>query len=687
MKGILKRMHAGWRQVVRRMKEGKKGIDKHLMPLAAVYPGMDNNKEYKVYSEYLSKAFKNPSIRNIAITGNFGIGKSCFLNEWSKKKKYLFISLCSFSHQKSECLESNMLQQVLLGCGCDIKKKNQIINRRNNILIRIMLTIFGLIISLTVYFLLFFEIFKGTLSGFDVTPSEQTITRIECAVYGLFSICLVVGLTFFWYKLVNQFTLSKVVVKLSNVEMETECKENATVSYMERYRIDLVCALHQAARKIDYTIVFEDMDRLESEECRHLFTELREINRLVNSGKYGKKAKKTIRFVYAVHDAIFCDESATKDLNDSFLHLKFFDYIMPIVPALVDKSSLNYIVECFEMVGFRHMRFVYEIAGFLSDYRLIKNITNEYVVLRDIYVERNGESAQFDSQDEQQLMALAIYKVIMPLDYKRIREGNSQVFLGRGAEHVVDNFEVKEIVKCLRTNGWLSPQCLKFIGYDYDEIRKYGYRIFSTDKLVSEYDNEVMRSMLRSEFILCMSVIIEKLKQQEDMTECLSNVCYTILEVILRENRIEYFETYLVTVQEHLLYTKEKCQQIHIDALNEFMRSISHDALEQAASKIYRVIDYLVKIDHKDYRWFLVKNDAKCDCDLDELRWSVLFSLDISALERLILRCDNYLAEWINLFSESRGIPVRWDKYFREDNAKVLSKLKLDEEVINYLNS
>lgn len=81
------------------------------------------DSEYKVYEEFLDAAFKNHDIRNIAVTGNFRIGKSRFLRSYDKKRKFLFVSGCSFmepdeSNSKDEIkqVEYNLMYQLLLGC-------------------------------------------------------------------------------------------------------------------------------------------------------------------------------------------------------------------------------------------------------------------------------------------------------------------------------------------------------------------------------------------------------------------------------------------------------------------------------------------------------------------------------------------------------------------------------------------
>ena len=80
----------------------------------------DNAENSGIYLSALDWAIKEPNIRNIAVTGNYGSGKSSILNTYQKKsknkKRFLNISLATFDqkdYQKDDNLiEKSILQQL-----------------------------------------------------------------------------------------------------------------------------------------------------------------------------------------------------------------------------------------------------------------------------------------------------------------------------------------------------------------------------------------------------------------------------------------------------------------------------------------------------------------------------------------------------------------------------------------------
>lgn len=648
---------------------------KHIESLSSGYPKNNNVKEFGVYSDYLKKAFKDPSIRNIAITGNYGIGKSSFLNKWSRKKKYLFISLCSFSNRDSDSLECDLLQQLFLGCGYSAKDK-QFVQDKWPLYKKVIFFVFGLIIGLTIYFFVFSNIFEPTLGVWNIKIPTEIIAKIKSIVYGLFAILLVFGIATFIEKFVEHFRLSKIALKFKNTEIEAESKNDIPTSYIDRHRLDLVYALRQAAKKIDYTIIFEDMDRLKMSDCRLIFTELRELNRLVNSGFLGKKAKKTMRFIYVIHDAVFSDDNLNVISFDELLHLKFFDYIMPIIPSLVGESSSNYVAKCFEKVEIYDYQFINEISRYLVDYRLIKNITNEYVVAKDIFLSKNND--KLDSKDKLQLMALIIYKNLMPCDYKKIRDGQSVVFNGRSSQEIT---VTNETVQCLIDNEWLSYGCFKFIGYDCNETRKYIEMFWKQSKEDNIKDNNIKCKMLREDFDLCCIILTQK--HNSDI--CINSVCYTILEMILKSKETIYFSLILSKYVEFDTPLCEQYDENHEKALKEYIYECSRK--DESIDNFLTVMDYLNKTNLNNYDWFFQNNSVSSDELLDDFRWKIICSLNDSLLNSFIQNSKSLLISWLNTISETKGIPKDWRNLCRKNTANIMGVIEFNEQVRNYFES
>ncbi len=673
--------------------EAKPQNTKYIAPLSPVYPDDANPDGYNIYSDYLNQAFKDPNIKNIAVTGNYGIGKSSFIKKWSNNKKYLFISLCNFSDKNRINLECDLLQQILLGCGYVAKKEGYVERDLSN-KAKFFTVFSSVIIAVTTYFLTFYSVLRTAfLSIFSNLDISTLVHWIKFITYGVFSLLMVVGLPWLIFKFVSHYKLTKISIKLQHAEIEAERESNVRSSYFDRYRLNLVYVLRYAAEKLDYTIVFEDLDRLAPEDCCALLTELRELNRLVNMDDSEKTPKKIMRFIYVMNDAVFHDKyykespfliqkSEQFENIDQLLNLKFFDYILPIVPTMIANSSATQIVEYFEKVGFckdEHLTFIDEISKYLSDYRLIKNITNEYAVLKDVY-EKNNPALNVEQQ--RQLMALVIYKVLMPVDYKQIRENKSLIFPmdydkireGARSEHKFTSSIIKksiahQAVDYLLTSGELSYQCLIFIGYDKKELKKY-FEIFFDPQF--EVGSQERQKVLKENFALCAEIISDKLENQVDMSRCLSSVCYTMLEGTLRMKfkygNNTYFSDLLEKIKEFDINNLENCTEKLKESLTDLFERIPVNQLESNEFLIFG--NYLKKINHLNYEWFFFKTKT-----LDIWRFNLISSFKLE--DRLIKFKNRHQSELVAFFNSFplKTIEENLQNRMKRDHAQILSQM------------
>ena len=117
-------------------------------------------------------------------------------------------------------------------------------------------------------------------------------------------------------------------------------------------------------------VIFEDIYRFNDID---IFTKLREVNLLLNNAEQIKD--KPIRFVYALREELFAEN---KD------KVKFFDFVIPIVPV-INASNSRLLLHQFldkkcaiKIEGTRFERMIKDIAHYISDMRLLKNICNEF---------------------------------------------------------------------------------------------------------------------------------------------------------------------------------------------------------------------------------------------------------------------------------------------------------------------
>lgn len=153
-------------------------------------------------------------------------------------------------------------------------------------------------------------------------------------------------------------------------------------------------------------IFFEDLDRLDD---RTIFVHLRELNNLLNCNE---NIKGKVVFIYAVKDDIFTKEDRTK----------FFDFIIPVIPVINSTNSGEVLLQFFEEAK-KHkiehnvsQEFILDVAPYIADMRILRNIYNEFIVYKRILRDSQG----MDLKDEQ-MLALIIYKNLYPDDFAAIQ--------------------------------------------------------------------------------------------------------------------------------------------------------------------------------------------------------------------------------------------------------------------------
>jgi len=358
---------------------------------------IDNADPDGSYSKALSFAFENPRIKNIAITGPYGSGKSSIIRTYEKNSthKFLNISLASFKEDNSidtSLIERSILQQMLYGADAN-KLPYSRFKRISTPTWPLVKAMFLVLWPIILFFLYQYRNELLNIESFSLTWFFL-ILLIEFSV--LFPVILVSNI----YK--ASFGLSLKKFSLKNAEIETgELPEN---SILNRH-LDEIIYFFQVT---DYdVVVIEDLDRFGDPE---IFVKLREINKLINDNK---KACKQVKFLYALKDDMFAHKNRAK----------FFDFIIPVVPVINSSNSLDMMQKRLKEHDFAtkvDTQFLREVSLYIDDLRLVHNIFNEFV----IYYQR----LKSDSLDVTKLLAMMIYKNVYPSDFENLHHGNGALF-------------------------------------------------------------------------------------------------------------------------------------------------------------------------------------------------------------------------------------------------------------------
>ncbi|WP_417447939.1 hypothetical protein [Idiomarina abyssalis] len=356
-------------------------------------------QENSIYQRALRYALNEDDVFNIALTGPYGSGKSSILKRYlsfkESEESTLVVSLASFEGEKRlkpEEVEVRILQQILYSADADTLPYSRFKRiKENKVPIDYSIAIVAWLIAISTIALKWNDIFSSSI-----------FSLLSLAYFGLVSVFLATSI-FGIHKLLTFFSsLEFKKFSIRNIEFEAASKQT---SVLNRYLDELLYFFEIKNYK---TVVFEDVDRFDQ---KHIFIKLREINSLINNNEKIKHLKK-IKFIYAVKDSTFEGVDKTK----------FFDFVIPVVPALGHYNSEYLFME--RKSGVKPMKselkssFIKDVSDYINDPRLINNIFNEL----NIYIEAIDD---FDL-NVNELFAVIIYKNLYSKDFEDLHNSSGE---------------------------------------------------------------------------------------------------------------------------------------------------------------------------------------------------------------------------------------------------------------------
>lgn len=367
----------------------------------------------KKYSKILEWALKNKNIKNIALTGSYGSGKSSIIKTFTKEHReydILNISLASFSDKDikdnkdiNRLIELSILQQMFY----HVKHKQipdsrfkRIRNlRARNVIFKSFLFIIWLLAVLAFFkpeFITTFALWK------DYDLDNNKIVSVIALCISVLGIAYAVSKTF---RIANNSKINKLNVQSGEIEID----HNVDSSILNKHLDEILYFFEVTNFDV---VIIEDLDRFNNTE---IFTKLRELNILVN---HSKQIDRRIVFLYAIKDDMFQDKNRTK----------FFDFIIPVIPIINTSNSGEMLLNKFketklvtedENKNILSVDFISDVSMYIDDMRLLKNIHNEYVVYKE----------KLDSKlNQNNLLAMIIYKNIFPSDFVDLHNDKGKVF-------------------------------------------------------------------------------------------------------------------------------------------------------------------------------------------------------------------------------------------------------------------
>ena len=333
--------------------------DQDSSRFVALTPCSDADADGK-YTKALNFALEKDDIKNIALTGSYGAGKSSIIKTFEKKNhKYNFlnISLASFEQENTRTkenkiddvlIERSILQQMFYGSQAN----NLPFSRFKRISYPELPLVKSALFILWLLSLVLLYQFGDLLLSLPPFSSLYffSIFLISFAL----SVPIVLGAD--CYKAMFGFSFKK--LSLINAEIEIENINDASI--LNKYIDEIIYFFQECKCNV---VVIEDLDRFGSPE---IFIKLREINKLINDND---KTSGKIKFIYALRDDMFANADRTK----------FFDFIIPILPIINSSNAFEVMKRRLNDKTIKK-KFLQEISLYIYDMRLIQNTFNEFFI-------------------------------------------------------------------------------------------------------------------------------------------------------------------------------------------------------------------------------------------------------------------------------------------------------------------
>jgi hypothetical protein len=425
----------------------------------------ENADKCSVYFDAIEWALQDKTIKNIAISGPYGSGKSSIIQTFEKEhqRKYSFlnISLATFKEEKRNTnifkeengsdtqdgnenippqgknddapdegnenllrlIELSILQQMFFHEKESVLPDSRLKKiRKQSTPKNIALASFSTLFILSICILFFpdvinkIEFIKFLLTKAAFNNIIPTIIFIPGFIFG----CIILI-----YKLSRSLAgISIKRLNINNAEIEMDSKVSKSIL---NHHLDEILYFFEAT-KYD-VVVIEDLDRFEQTE---IFTKLRELNLLINNSK---KIERKIVFIYAIKDDMFIDKDRTK----------FFDFIIPIIPV-IDFSNSETILNRINDDNKYELNNVLleDLALFINDMRLLYNIMNEFYIYRQKINEHN-------KLDQNQLLSLVAYKNMYPSDFAQLSENKGDLYKAISSKQKLIQDNIRKIDEEIET--------------------------------------------------------------------------------------------------------------------------------------------------------------------------------------------------------------------------------------------
>lgn len=408
-------------KVIPHIEEEKIGSETDKYSLDILSP-LDKQDEPRVakYLKHIKDAVENKDVKNLALSGVYGSGKSTIIKSFKSKYpdySFLHISLASFKEEVEEYkefkdqLQHNILQQIIYSHKADKLPQSRFNRITDNSYWSTQSK--TLIASLFVFATSSYIIIN--FYSFQLNPLNWEKSLKFSWSFLVLASLFFVSFMYLGKYLGNSFASFRIKkFSLSDAEVG-EKDENKDP--LNKYLDEIIYFFEKVPVDI---VAIEDLDRFNSTE---IFRVLRDINILLNvyfenqpNSDYRK-----ITFLYAIKDELFKNELD---------RTKFFDLLIPAIPFVNYNNSKNVLNSKLDSIynGQNEMEkptkeFINTVSIFITDNRILTNILNEFFIYKE------QQQTGVEPLNPEKLLAIIIYKNLRPVDFARLHMRNSNIDL------------------------------------------------------------------------------------------------------------------------------------------------------------------------------------------------------------------------------------------------------------------
>ena len=388
-----------------------------------------DTKNSEEYIRALHWAIKNKEVKNIALSGPYGSGKSSVIKTYLEKypkTKYLSISLAAFStptksvngeDDKTSSLaddwtlddvDENVIEEGILKqlfYRVDVGKIPQSRYRKIKKLSywKIFFSLLLLtVVALAVYLEInpnVFEVFKNT-----VINNGEIFHLNHWSSYAVFTVTIF-GLLLLITTVIKYVMSNFRIANINLGDKASISKKEEKESIFDKSLDEIVYFFESTTYD---TVFIEDLDRFNQP---NIFIKLRELNTVINN--YDNIKRKVV-FIYAIKDDMFKDEERTK----------FFDFIVPVIPYINATNSgeilrglLKFEKGADGVYKSKNYdisdRYIWKISPFVQDMRVLTNICNEFLVYK--------RTLKTTKLKDEEMFSMITFKNLYPKEFAELQ--------------------------------------------------------------------------------------------------------------------------------------------------------------------------------------------------------------------------------------------------------------------------